>query len=110
MSLPKNRRAASGTPVMANDPRCPSGMSFKYISRIASFDARRVRTSETQISSTLRFNVRARASCSVIPSNFGRNTLRTSCWVMVLPPARYERRPVKYENTAPRAPIGSTPG
>ena len=87
-SLPKKRRAASATPNTANDPRCPSGMSFKYISRISDFDARVVRMTEIQISSSFRFGERSRAVCSVIPSNFGRKTLRTSCCVMVLPPAR----------------------
>ncbi len=89
-SLPKNSREASATPKTANDPRWPSGISFKYISRISSFEARCVSTSATQISSALRFGERARASWSVmfIPSNFGRNTLRTNCWVIVEPPAR----------------------
>ena len=95
-SLPKKSRAASGIPLMANDPRCPSGMSFRYSSRISSFDARCVRTIDTQISRSFRLGERARASCSDIPPNFGRNTLRTSCCVIVLPPARYVRRPVAY--------------
>ena len=57
--------------------------------------------SDTNISSTLRRGERSRAVSSVIPSNFGRNTLRTSCCVIVLPPAIRIRRPVAYENAAP---------
>ena len=83
-SLPKNRRAASDTPTMANEPRWPSGTAFRYISRISSLVARRDITSDTHISSSLRRVERSRACCSVHPSNCGRNTLRTNCCVIVL--------------------------
>ena len=87
-SLPKNSRDASATPTMPNDPRWPSVMSFKYISKISSFDARAVMMIETHISSSLRRSDFSRAACSVISGNiFGRNTFRATCWVMVLPPA-----------------------
>jgi hypothetical protein len=109
-SFPKNSRDASLTPMMANDPRWPSGTSFRYISRISSFDALIVRMSETKISSTLRRPERSRADSSVMPSNFGRKTLRTSCCVMVLAPAMRLRRPVAYESAAPTMPMGSMPG
>ena len=86
-SLPKNSRAASGTPTIPNEPRWPSVMSFRYISRIASFGARVVMMNDTQISSALRRHDFCRASCSVIPGNiFGRNTLRATCCVIVLAP------------------------
>ena len=52
--------------------------------------ARRRGPATTHISSSLRLQRLARArSCSVQPSNCGRKTLRTSCCVIVLPPARY---------------------
>ncbi len=62
-------------------------MSFKYISRMASFGARVVMMNDTQISSALRRHDFCRASCSVMPGNIlGRNTLRATCWVIVLAP------------------------
>ena len=89
-SLPKKRRAASATPTMPNDPRWPRVMSLRYISRIASFDARVVRISDTQTSSSLRRTDFSRASLNVIPGNiFGRKTLRATCCVIVLAPAMY---------------------
>ena len=39
-SLPKNSRAASATPWIANEPRWPSETSFRYSSRIWSFVSR----------------------------------------------------------------------
>ena len=108
-SLPKNSRAASATPKIANDPRWPSGTSLRYISRISSFDARRVSTMARNCSSSFRFSDRSRAVCSDIPSKVGTNTFLTSCWVMVLAPPR-SRRPLAYENIALTIPIGSTPG
>jgi hypothetical protein len=109
-SFAKNSRDASATPKMANDPRCPRGTSLRYISRMSSFDARPVRTMARNCSSSLRRIDRARALCKVIPSNFGRNTFRMTCWVIVLPPASTVRRPVAYEKKAPAIPIGSMPG
>ena len=70
---------------MPNDPRWPSVMSFRYISRISSFDARVVMISDTHASSTFRRNDFSRASRSVIPGNiFGMNTFRATCCVIVL--------------------------
>ena len=83
-SLPKKSRAASETPTIANDPRCPSGTAFRYISRISSFVALRDMTSDTHISRIFLRVDRSRACCSVQPSNCGRNTFRTSCCVIVL--------------------------
>jgi hypothetical protein len=72
---------------MPNEPRWPSVMSFRYISRMASFDARVVMMKDTQISRSLRRSDFSRASCSVIPGNiFGRKTLRATCCVIVLAP------------------------
>ena len=39
-----------------------------------------------------------------------RKTFLTSCWVMVLPPERYDFSPRRLLRSAPTAPIGSTPG
>ena len=87
-SLPKNSREASATPTIPNDPRWPSVMSFRYISRISSFEARAVMMSDTHISSSLRRHDFSRAAWSVISGNIlGRNTLRATCCVIVLPPA-----------------------
>ena len=110
MSFPKKSRAASATPAMENDPRWPSGMSFRYISRISSFEARLVRMSDTHTSRIFRLIDLARADCRLMPSNFGRKTLRTSCCVMVLPPAVYARFPRRFDTSAPTMPIGSIPG
>ncbi len=38
-----------------------------------------------------------------------RNVLRTSCWVIVLPPPRYFLLPKRFVNTARVVPIQSTP-
>ena len=81
-SLPKNSRDASATPKIANDPRWPSGTSFRYISRMSSFEARRVSTIARNCSSSFRFSDRSRAVCSDMPSKVGRKTFLTSCWVM----------------------------
>src|SRR5207244_5708985 len=101
LRISKKSRAASGTPEIANDPRCPSGTSFKYISRISSFDARRVRTTATHISRILRLGDFRRAVWSVHPANLGRNTLRTSCCVIVLPPDVYALLPRRFDTAAP---------
>src|ERR687898_835472 len=47
-------RDASATPWIANDPRWPRYTSFRYISRISSFDARRSSASAIMISRTFR--------------------------------------------------------
>jgi hypothetical protein len=63
-------------------------MSFRYISRIASFDARVVMITDTHASSSLRRHDFSRASCKVMPGNiFGRKMLRATCCVIVLAPA-----------------------
>ncbi len=96
---------------MPNDPRWPSVMSFRYISKISSLDARVVMMSDTHASSSLRRHDFSRASLSVMPGNiFGRNTLRAICCVMVLAPAVYLFFPRMFEIAAPTMPMGSTPG
>ena len=39
-----------------------------------------------------------------------RKMFRTSCWVIVLPPTRYDRSPLRFVISAPTIRIGSTPG
>jgi hypothetical protein len=56
-SLAKNSRAAPGTPWMANEPRWPSETSFRYSSRIWSFESRRSSTIAMNHSVIFRFSV-----------------------------------------------------
>ena len=110
-SLPKKSRDASGTPTMPNDPRWPSVMSFRYISRMSFLVARVVMISDTHASRSFRRHAFSRASCSVMPGKiFARKMLRATCCVMVLAPERYARFPRRFVMNAPTMLIGSTPG
>ena len=100
MSLPKNSRAASGTPMIPNDPRCPRLMSFRYSSSTWSFDSRR----SSAIDMIHSWNLRVGERSGV------RKVFLISCCVSVLAPRMRERPPVAYSHTAPTIPIGSIPG
>ena len=68
----------------------------------SAFEARVVRMTDTQISRSFRRSDFSRAACSVIAGNiFGRNTLRATCWVIVLPPAVYARLPRRPQASSP---------
>ena len=69
----------------ANDPRWPSGMSFRYISRISSFDARVVMISDDpHLEQLAPERLLARVLQRHPLEIFGRKTLRTTCCVIVL--------------------------
>ena len=99
-SLAKNRRAASATPWMANEPRCPRYTSFRYISRISSFEVLRSRMIAMYCSASFR-----RSDFSGVRKKF-----LTSCWVIVLPPTRYFFSPRRLVTIAPSVRMRSTPG
>ena len=86
-------------------------MSFRYISRISSFEARVFEDERQELArAACAAHERARALFSVQPSNCGSKTLRTSCWVMVLVAAIARAAADDVREDRADQPIGSTPG
>ena len=112
-SLPKNSRAASGDADDARTSRAGRAARRSDTSR-GSRPSRRAASRTTRdpdLEQPCAAAIARAPSAASMPSNFGRNTLRTSCWVIVLRRPRYGAAcRCRFETTAPAMPIGSTPG
>ena len=108
-SLAKNRRDASATPCTANEPRCPRYTSFRYSSRISSFDALRSRMSDMNCSSSLRRHDRWPRR-RFPRQGLGEEEVARELLGQRAGAFRYRRLPRRFETSAPTIRTGSMPG